>query len=204
MDPSIISAASGLSGVVLGGLITWWREDAREKTRAKKETSYLAILVAAHLDQFADACVSVAHDDGTSEGRPAGEDGFCYEVTVIPPEFAPLNLDVDWRVLPSDLMYGILNLPHKIEKLDAKIEARWDDPPEYTDAFWTRQQGYAELGLAASDLAQRLRRHAGLPIEKPEHGEWNRDESLREQRNTVATARADYEARIAKAPSLID
>jgi purine-cytosine permease-like protein len=42
--PSIISAASGLGGVLLGGYLTWKREAARESDRIKKESSYLSIL----------------------------------------------------------------------------------------------------------------------------------------------------------------
>src|SRR3546814_9621353 len=110
VGPSLISAASGLCGVWLGGQLTSKREAGREKDRERRESSYLAILVVAHLDRFVDGCVQVSFDDGTSEGRPAGKDGVYCEATVPPPSFDPLNLSVDWKVLPADLMYGILNL----------------------------------------------------------------------------------------------
>jgi len=101
--PSLISAASGLCGVWLGGQLTSKREAGREKDRERRESSYLAILVVAHLDRFVDGCVQVSFDDGTSEGRPAGKDGVYCEATVPLPSFDPLALSVDWKVLPTTI-----------------------------------------------------------------------------------------------------
>lgn len=197
--PSIISAASGLFGVWMGGQLTWIREASKEKERIKKESSYLAILVVAHLDRLVNDCVRVALDDGTVEGRPAGTDGIYYVPTVELPTFSPLGLNVDWKVLPAELMYGILNIPYKIEQLANYIAGVWefDDPPEHTEMFWARQHGFAVLGLEVSELVRRLRQHACLPMEVPLEGDWNRDGLLREQRDKITRAREDYEARLA-------
>ncbi len=196
--PSVISAASGLLGVWMGGRLTWKRESLRENERINKESSYLAILVVAHLDRFINGCVQVSLDDGTSEGRPAGSDGIYHTTTVKAPAFSPLELDVDWKVLPADLMYGILNLPYKVEQLANHLSgvSEFDDPPEYTEYFWARQYGFSVLGLEVSELVRRLRQHANLPPEVPLEGDWNRDEILREQRDKIAKARAAYEARM--------
>lgn len=195
---SLFPAVSGLFGVWLGGYLTWKREATREKNRIERESSYLAILVVAHLDRFVTGCLNVAFDDGTSEGRPAGDDGY-YSATTRSPTFDPLAMSVEWKALPSELMYGILNLPYQTEQLENKISAaaEHDCPPDYADTFWERQHGYAELGLAVSALAQRLRVHAGLPIEKPVDGDWNRDDQLREVRDRLDRGRAVYEARMA-------
>lgn len=193
----LISAASGLGGVWLGGHLTSKREASRERERVEREASYLAIIVVAHLDRFINGCVQVAFDDGTSEGRPAGHDGVFHAPTASAPTFEPLALNVDWKVLPADLMYGILNLPYQAEQLAHQVSGvgEFDDPPEFTEMFWTRQHGYALLGLEVSALAQKLRAHAGLPPDKPADGDWNRDEVLREQADKIAQARAAYEAR---------
>lgn len=176
---SVISAAAGLAGVWLGGQITSKREEAKESERKIKETSFLAIFVVAHLDRFANACVAVAFDDGTEEGRPAGTGG-CHAVTVKSPTFDPLVLDANWKVLPADLMYGILGLPYRIEQLQHHINAEgYDDPPEHYEFFWARQSGYAALGLEVSALAKRLREHAELPAFPEEPGSWNRDLELK-------------------------
>lgn len=202
--PNLITAASGLGGVWLGGHLTSKREAVREADRVQKESIYLAILLVAHLDRFVNGCAQVAFDDGTSEGRPAGTDSVYHEVTVTSPTFDPLALNVDWKVLPADLMYSILNLPYRSEQLAKHISgvSEFDDHPDYTETFWTRQHGYALLGLEVSALAHKLREHANLPIDAPVAGDWNRDDSLREQATKIEEARAAYEARIAAHASL--
>lgn len=206
-DPSylsaFISAAAGLGGVWLGGWLTMKREAERERDRIQRERSYLAVLVIAHLDRLATDCLHVARDDGTFEARPAGSDG-THAVTVPAPKFQPLDLQVDWKVLPVDLMYRILNLPYKVDQLLERVAGvrEHDEPPDYTDTFWTRQHGFAELGLEVSALARHLRQHAGLPSEHPEQREWSRDDQLRAQRDKIAKMREDYEARMSSRHSL--
>jgi len=195
-----ISAAAGLGGVWLGGRLTSQREEARELERNKKETVYLAIFVAAHLDRFANQCLHVAHDDGTEEGRPAASNG-CHEVTVASPTFDPLEFAVNWKALPSGLMYDILGLPHRVEQLQQYISGvgEYDDPPEYAEFFWARQHGYAVLGLEVSEIAQRLREHAGLPPISANPDGWDRDAQLRELRDKIAGERAACQLRVTTA-----
>jgi hypothetical protein len=196
----VISAAAGLGGVWLGGRLTSQREEARELERNKKETVYLAIFVAAHLDRFANQCLHVAHDDGKEEGRSAASNG-CHEVTVATSTFDPLEFEVNWKVLPSGLMYDILGLPHRVEQLQQYISGvgEYDDPPEYAEFFWARQHGYAVLGLEVSDIAQRLREHAGLPPISANPKGWDRDAQLRELRDKIAGERAAYQLRVTTA-----
>jgi hypothetical protein len=198
---AIISAASGLAGVAIGALLTYLRERRAERIKDDRDGSYLAILVVSHLDRFTNGCWHVALDDGTSEGRPAGDDGVYHQTTVKTPEFKPLDIKVEWRVLPKDLMYDILQIPDKQEHLDAQIAGAGEfaDPPDYTDFFWRRQRDYAELGLHVSGVAKRLRRHAKMPIEESPPGEWNRDVSLQEVIDKIDQTRAAYEKRAADA-----
>lgn len=195
--PALISAASGLGGVWLGGWLTGSRERRREAERMDKEASYLAVLAVAHLDRFADGCLDVARDDGTSEGEPAGRGGV-HASTVTPPTFDPLALKVDWKVLPNDLMYSVLNIPYEQEQLHNRIAgvAEHDDPPEYTTTFWTRRKGYAELGLKVSAIAQRLRVQAGLPVQASESEDWTRENLLRAELKEVVDAETAWAERL--------
>lgn len=200
---TLISAGSGLGGVWLGGWLTSARESKKESDRIARETSYLAILVAAHLDRFIHGCVDVAFDDGTREGRPAGEDG-TYATTVIPPTFSPLDLNVDWKILPSELMYEILNLPYKTERLNDYISSvgEYDYPPDYGEFFWARQHGYAVLGLEVCSIKNRLIEYAKLPIEAEEDS-LTPGHKLKEQRDKFQLMRDEYNKRAANlAPTL--
>jgi hypothetical protein len=190
----LLPVASALGGVFLGGYLTTRREKDKEEKRVKTEASYLAILLVAHLDRFASACLDVAYDDGTSQGHPAGEGGF-YEITVTAPTFDPLSLSgVDWKVLPADLMYGVLNLPYKTEQLNKRIGEAWefDTPPDFAEMFWTRQMGFAQLGLEVSELTRKLRKHAGLPAEKAREDKWDRDVHLNDIMSKLASQRDSY------------
>lgn len=186
MDPgnvsAIISAAAGISGVLLGNSFVlikeWW---VKRKT-VNQAMAYLGIICVSHLDRFASECFDVCMDDGTWHGQPAGKDGQC-ETTTSPPVFRPLDLDVDWRLLPKDLMYSILRIPDQQDKLHGKLRGIQDfdyDPPDHPEYFWSRRRGYAVLGLLASDIVKRLRSHAGLPVDEPLPGEWDRDKNMTE------------------------
>jgi hypothetical protein len=144
--------------------------------------------------------VRVSFDDGT-----AGQEGEYHKATVNVPVFDPLAMDVDWKVLPADLMYAILNLPYRTEQLESKIAQVWDfdDPPEYPETFWTRQHGFAVLGLEVSDLARKVRLYADLPTGTPVADETNRDDVLRKQRDKLST-KEEYERQCAAAHRSFD
>lgn len=206
---SIISALSGLAGVGIGAYLTYLREQHNAKIKDERDGSYLAILVSSHLDRFANGCLDCALDDGTEYGRPAGGDGR-YQTTVATPQSNLLEINVEWRVLPKDLMYDILQIPDKRERINNQLAsiAEHDVPYDGSEYFWVRRRDYAELGLHTSALAKRLRKHAGLPIEEVLPGEWNRDVSLQEVIIDIDKRRAAYEKRLeesnAKNPMFIN
>ncbi len=197
---AIISAAAGISGVLLGNGFSALKEWLIHRSKRQKDTAYLAIIVVSHLDRFANGCSNVAYDDGTECGRPAG--GEEYAATIKPPEFQPLDIEVEWKALPQDLMYAILRLPDQQEQIRIKLAgiAEYDDDyPEHTEYFWVRRSAYADLGLQASNLALRLRKHTGMPVEEPKPGEWCRDQGLREVIEKIGEAVAANDRRMAEA-----
>ncbi|WP_233850461.1 hypothetical protein [Paraburkholderia sp. HD33-4] len=198
---AVISAAAGITGVLLGNSFAAVKEWLVSRSKRRKDTAYLAIIVVSHLDRFANGCFHVALDDGTEEYGPAGDNGEEYAPTTKPPKFQPLDIDVEWKVLQRDLMYAILQLPDQREQIEnrlAGIALYDDDYPYHTEYFWARRRDYAELGLLASDLARRLRKLAGMPFEEPKPGEWCRDEELRNVIKKIDDARDAYERRIAE------
>lgn len=195
---AIIGAAAGIFGTLLGNSFVAIKEWLVNRKKEERDSSYLAILVVSHLDRFANGCMHVAHDDGTEYGRPAG-DGEYHKATVSAPDFLPLDIKVEWKVLPKDLMYDILQIPDKREHIENRIAGIWelDDPPDYSEFFWARRRDYAELGLYVSAVAKRLRKHAGMPIEKSPPGEWSRDIAMQEMIDKIDEKRAAYEKRVA-------
>ncbi len=194
---SLAPAVSGLSGVWLGAYMTGKREERKEDRQLARESAYLATLVVAYLDRLVDDCLLVSLDDGTHYGVPAGDDGLCHEYTTPDPKFSPLELAVDWKALPVELMFDVLNLPYKIGQAEVSVRAiaEHDGPPEYRDTFLTRQYQYAGIGLDASALARKLRKHAGLPLQKEnqrlENAPLTREQMLEQVRERIGKYRAD-------------
>lgn len=179
---AIISAAAGITGVLLGNLFVLIKEWWVKRGAITQNTAYLGIVVVSHLERFASHCYEVCNDDGTMRGQPAGQNGYC-EATTLLPVFNPLELEVDWKVLPTDLMYSILRIPDQLDQIRGKLTGIQDldyDPPDHPEYFWVRRRSHAVLGLQASGLAYKLRAYAGLPIDESPAGEWNRDESMRD------------------------
>lgn len=160
---SWVPAIFGLMGVILGAVLTYWREHLLQRKKEKKDAAYLAVVVSAALERFSAACARVVNDDGLCEGHP-DEDG-CRSAQVKIPKFDPELLDVEWRSLPAELMYDVLDLPYLIELADGAIAeaAEHADPPDYEEFFEQRQYQYAGLGIDAAALVARLRKHAGYP-----------------------------------------
>lgn len=200
---AVISAVAGISGVLLGALLTAFKEWMVSRSSRRKDTIYLAIVLISHLDRFANGCSRVAHDDGTVYGAPARPDGE-HEVTTEAPVFQPLDLDVNWKILPKGLLYSILRLPDQRDQISSKLSQTFEfefDPPEHTQFFWARRRDYAELGLRASDIAKQLKDLAGIPIEKPTADEWDRDKDFRAVIEEIDGKRAAHLERLRMQPS---
>ncbi|WP_196782594.1 hypothetical protein [Chromobacterium paludis] len=195
---ALIGGGTGILGVLLNNICIAVKEGWSNRRKEKRERSYLSILVVSHLDRFANGCLSVALDDGTEYGRPAGADGF-HEVTVRAPTFLPLEIEVEWKVLPESLMFDILQIPDKHASIENRLAGIWefDDPPGYGEFFWARQRDYAELGLHVSAVANRLRKHAGMPFRDDLSGELSRDSLMQQVINKIDEERAAYEKRMA-------
>lgn len=196
---AIISACAGIIGVLIGNSFLTIKEFAVSHCKRKKDAQYLAIIVVSHLDRFATGCLDVAYDDGTVDGRPASGDGI-YGPTVEPPTLDPLEIKVEWKSLPRDLMYSVLRIDDKQEHLRRQLFRMYDDPPDYGEYFWARRYGYAELGIEVSRVAKRLRKHASMPIEEPAPSAWNRDAAFRAIMDKVSEERTAYETQVAARP----
>ncbi|HWV32426.1 MAG TPA: hypothetical protein VN038_22345 [Dyadobacter sp.] len=177
----------GLGGVIVGVTITagltffkeWWFHD-REM---QKEREYLAILVSAELDRYSQECASVVGDDGLCEGR-RDEQG-CLRTRVALPTLQITEMKVEWKALPVELMYSILDLPNRIAEAKRYIDGAAEHafPPDFEEAFEARQEQHARLGLKAGELAKALR--ALIHIQEPPEKEWGASKYMREQLDEI-------------------
>ncbi len=177
---AIIGASAGIAGVLLGNCFVLVKEWWAQRQKGKRDISYASIILISHLDRLVTECLEVARDDGTVYGEPTGVAGQREPVKAVP-IFNPLDIDIDWRLLPKDLMYSIIRLPDQQDKLQGLLRAINEsdyDPPDHPEYFWNRRHGYARLGVQLVEIIKQLAKFAGLPYEQPKQGEWNRDYEL--------------------------
>lgn len=188
------AAIFGLIGVLCGAFLTgakeWWFQWRKDK----RDTAYLAIQVVGLLDRYILGCAAIVGDDGLSEGQP-NENGYRRLQTPVP-KFEPESLKVEWRALPFDLMYEILDLPYKAEIAAHAVDGAREyaaTPPDFEEFFEERQLQYAEIGLLASELGTRLRDHAGLPSRTV--GDWDPNSYMREAKDRIVALRKERDCR---------
>jgi hypothetical protein len=174
------AAIIGLLGVVLGSVLTSFKDLVAHFITRRGSGRYAAVRIIAVLDEYAQKCVSVVADDGTCEGRPAGRTGQgeeYYDPQVTSPEPPAFPDDIDWRSISFKLMYRILCLSNTSRETDRYIAASAEHsfPPDYDEVFSARQEGYAHLGLEAVDLVRELRREFDLPKASAKFWDWGWD-----------------------------
>lgn len=98
-------------------------------------------------------------------------------------------------------MYAILRVPDQREQIQNRIAGIAEfvaTPPDRIEYFHARQRDYAELGLKVSELALRLRKYAGMSIEKTQPDEWSRDNELRNVIQRIDALEAAAAQRVAE------
>jgi len=188
------SAIFGLVGVALGALLTvvkeWWFQIRKNQ----KDAEYLAIRVSCELERYVARCAQVVGDDGLDHGQ-TDEHGY-HAVQAEAPKFDPMSFMVEWKSLPTTLMYEILDFPFKADIADRAVSNTFNyaaDPPDYYEGFEERQFQYAALGIAASQLVNKLRKHGKLPSRTV--GDWDPVRYMEEQKSNIESRRAERAGR---------
>ncbi|MFA5985534.1 MAG: hypothetical protein WC782_16065 [Methylococcaceae bacterium] len=183
------SAIFGLIGVLLGSILAGAKEWWFQRRNNSKDAAYLAVQVVGLLDRYVLSCSSVAEDNGLNRGEP--DERGCRTTQTEPLQFRPDSLKVEWRSIPVDLMYDILDLPYKALVAEEMVAAAGanSDPPDYEDFFEERQLQYARLGLLAAQLASRLRAHVGLPVRSV--CDWNPLDFMERRQSKIESMRAE-------------
>ena len=181
----------GLLGVILGAILAVAKEVWVDHRSKKKKAQYLAVRVAFLLDKFVSNSIEVVGDDGEMYGRD--EQG-CIRLNTTLPEIDFLSLEVDWQALPFELMYEILNFPALVDEANGMISSVFEfvaHPPDYDEGVEERQIQYAELGLKAIDLENKIRSKYGMP--KRAYNEWSPIEHLSVKRGQILKLRKKRE-----------
>ncbi|KWN75012.1 hypothetical protein WM23_26690 [Burkholderia ubonensis] len=189
---SLLPAVFGLAGVIVGAVMAFARELWFKRKQEQKDREYLAIRVTLQLERYVAGCTAVVADDGLYHGQP--DENGAHQPQVEEPKFEPESLQVEWKSLPQDLMYEVLvEFPFWTERAKSRIDSEGDHafPPEYEEWFEERQYQYADLGLKAAKLSEKLRMRIGLQSRPAPDADWD-------PLQFMAQRRAEIEARRAK------
>lgn len=165
------SAIFGLVGVALGALLTVAKEWWFQSRKTKKDAEYLAIQVSCELERYVSRCAEVVGDDGLCDGQ-TDENG-CHSIQVEAPTFDPKLFGVEWKSLPVNLMYEVLDFPFQGEIANRHVAAAFEyaaSPPDFSEGFEERQFQYAVLGIAASQLVTKLRNYVDYLLDQSANG----------------------------------
>ncbi|KAB7738427.1 hypothetical protein F2P47_17235 [Parvibaculum sedimenti] len=179
-----------LIGVVVGAFLTTGKDflfDWRAQTRSR---TYAAIRLVCVFDVYAEECANVAADEGEYTRDEQGQE-VC-EISIQNPTLSAFADDIDWKSLDPKLIYRVLNFPIEVAQAERAIRFVYSEiafSPDYEEGFEERQLRYAELGLAAHDIAEALRRKYALP--RVESTEWNPVERLIEVKARIEKAREE-------------
>jgi hypothetical protein len=187
-----------VGNIVCGVVIGWLLADIWKRRRDKTaDATYLGATVLIELERLIHGCASVAGDDGTAQGHPAGrtKDGEDYYLEQTQsPELTWEAVKVEWKSIDPNLMYSILSLPLEIDEAEQSLAGvhEYDGFP-YDTYIAARQLRFAEIGVMVVELARKLRLATGVPG-RPEK-EWNPDaflverlKALRQRQDKVAAA----------------
>jgi len=177
-----------LVGVVVGAALTIGRELFAEWRKDQKDAQYLAIRIVCIFDRFIEGCVAVVGDDGLFHGQPDAE-GYS-RIQVEEPSLDIQLTDVNWKALPSELMYEILSFPNSLDDAKHIVSTTFDlaaFPPSYDEGFEERQYQFSKLGLNAVCLVEKLRSEYNLPARTFDH--WNPIEYMKNEKMKIEELR---------------
>ncbi|ELX10210.1 hypothetical protein Jab_2c22970 [Janthinobacterium sp. HH01] len=171
------AAVFGLIGVIVGAVATLGREWLFQFMRNKKDREHLCVVVVCALDELVLHCANVVSDDGTYGGQPAADGNYYTQVAT--PEFETDALKVEWKSLPAKLMYQVLDIPGRLHRANASIDAAElnASPPYFEEVFAERALQYSRLGIGLAQVATKLRELVNLPDR--DASEWDPVEYLK-------------------------
>lgn len=181
MATGLITAGAAIAAVMLTHRFTLKREKlateqklAREievqNDKDQREQFFLATELIFLLERFGEECVPPATDYGDAED----ENGYSVSESRIP-EISFAGIKGDWRSLPPLLMYRLRELEVKLAESHNIISIAFehDDPPDFSEGFFRRQQQAVRLGITAFILSAKLRNLCNMPEMKQSKNAWS-------------------------------
>lgn len=164
----IISASIGAVSALVGVALSFGRDWFVQKLKDGQQRVFVALRLAAELEDFAVRCAQAASDHGEPQVQPHGQEEY------VPRYSAPvLTIDYtgyEWRLIPKDLLMRILELPHMVQRAHlilADVNEYMTNPPHFEDYYSERSLRFGLLGIRALEVARDLRVRHGASASIP-------------------------------------
>lgn len=161
---TLLAAAIGAAAALLGTGLSFGRDWYGQRLKDGEQRTFVALRLAADLEDFAIRCALAAGDHGEPETQDHGQEEYVARHST--PEFKLDYSAYEWRLIPKDLLMRILELPHLAQRAHACLDGVSEfvaGPPFYEEFFQERSLRFGRLGLRALDLARDLRTRHGAP-----------------------------------------
>lgn len=185
----LITASAAIIAVMLTHRFTLHREKlaadkkiAREvevqNEKDERDRFFLSTELIFMLERFGEECVPPATDYGDAED----ENGYSVSESHIP-DISFAGVKGDWRSLPPLVMYRLRELEVMLVESYNIISAafEYDDPPDFSEGFFIRQQQAVRLGIRAFVLSAKLRKLCNMPAIRQAENTWSAPRILRLQ-----------------------
>lgn len=151
------SGIYALAGTALGFSLKLFSDLVLASRARRREANYLAVVVSTKLDQFASQCAHVMFDGG----RQDESGNYVHQTTE--PLLKWDDQEVNWQTIPKGLLHVTLSFPARVDEVKSYLYAVFENESPPFDGYMSeRQYEYAKLTLEALDIADALRKKAGL------------------------------------------
>jgi hypothetical protein len=165
----ILAALIGAAAALLGTGLSFGRDWYGQRLKDGEQRTFVAMRLAAELEDFAMRCVLAASDHGEPKDQDHGQEEYAPRYST--PDFKLDYSAYEWRLVPKDLLMRILEFPHLAQRAYMYLEGVSEfvaDPPYYEEFYVERSLKFGRLGLRALALACDLRvRHGATPSIPP-------------------------------------
>lgn len=160
----LLAAAIGAAAALLGTALSFGRDWYGQRLKDGEQRTFVAMRLAADLEDFAIRCALAAGDRGEPEIQAHGQEEYVPRHST--PDFTLDYSAYEWRLVPKDLLMRVLELPHLAQRAHAFLDGVSEfvaGPPYYEEFFQERSLRFGRLGLRSLDLARDLRTRHGAP-----------------------------------------
>lgn len=159
---SILSASIGAVSALIGVALSFGRDWYVQKLKDGEQRTFVALRLAAELEDFAMRCAQTASDHGEPVLQAHGQEEYVSRYPA--PELMIDYAGYEWRLISKDLLMRVLELPHLVRRahliLD-DVREHAADPPFYGEYYSERSLRFGQLGIRALKVAQDLRVREG-------------------------------------------